>query len=310
MPGDLGEPRLGLSGAEFDRLAEVTDTVVHCGATVNFTRDYAAHRAVNVGGTLELIRLAARSRLKPFHFLSTLSVLPQSRPLEEPAAADLPPTDGYSRSKWVGELLLQRAAEHGLPLTVHRFGDVMPHSRHGIPSRWGLPDLLVRACARTGLSFGSPAVMDYLPVDHAGALVTAAVLRRAYGYFHPMRPRPTRLDELLLAFRRELGLTEVSYEAFWTAVEASAAVDGDRDAAALLALLPEPSGDAAQDGKRIAALQRYEPLPAARANADRLAAAAGLGRPPVGPETFARYADHDRTTRQDGAALHVMELVG
>lgn len=310
VPGDLGEPRLGLGAAEFDRLAEVTDTVVHCGATVNFTRDYAAHRDVNVGGTLELIRLAARSRLKPFHFLSTLSVLPQGQPLEEPVAADLPPADGYSRSKWVGELLLQRAAERGLPLAVHRFGDVMPHSRHGVPSRWGLPDLLVRACARTGLRFRSPAVMDYLPVDYAGALVTAAVLRHAYGYFHPMRPQPTRLDELLLAFRHELGLTEVSYETFWSAVETSAAVDGDRDAAALLALLPEPSGDAAHDGKRIAALLRYEPLPATRRNADRLAAAAGLGRPPVGPETFARYAGHYRTTRQDGAALPVIELVG
>lgn len=315
VPGDLGRPRLGLGAAEFRRLAEVTDTVVHCGAVVNFARDYEAHRGVNVAGTLELIRLATESRLKPFHFISTLGVLPPGDagfgpPIEAAAAADRPPADGYSRSKWVAELLLQQAADRGLPLTVHRFGEVMPHSRHGVPSRWGLPDLLVRACLRTGLSFRSPAVMDYLPVDRVGALVTVALLRRESGYFHAMQPQATRLDELLSAFQRHLGLTEVSYRGFWHAVESAATEHDDRDLAALLALLPEPAGEDRAVETEFAALFRYEAVPASRSNADRLAAEAGLGRPAVGPAAFARYAEYYRTAGTDPATLPVMELVG
>lgn len=42
--GDLAEPRLGVGEAEFQRLAEGIDTIVHNGALVNYVRTYDALR--------------------------------------------------------------------------------------------------------------------------------------------------------------------------------------------------------------------------------------------------------------------------
>jgi hypothetical protein len=73
--GDLGEPRLGISEEEFERLADQMDVIYHNGAMVNFVYPYRVHKAANVLGTQEVLRLASRTRLKPVHFVSTLSIL-------------------------------------------------------------------------------------------------------------------------------------------------------------------------------------------------------------------------------------------
>ncbi len=75
--GDLGRPLLGLTEQEFGRLSQTVDTIVHNGAMVNLLLDYQAHRGPNVLGTVELLRLACRGRMKAFHFISTLTIFPR-----------------------------------------------------------------------------------------------------------------------------------------------------------------------------------------------------------------------------------------
>ncbi len=75
IPGDLGEPHLGLDDETFERLANQVDVIYHNGAMVNFVYPYQAHKASNVLGTQEVLRLASQVKLKPVHFVSTLSIL-------------------------------------------------------------------------------------------------------------------------------------------------------------------------------------------------------------------------------------------
>jgi len=70
----LSLPLLGLTAERFEQLCSVLDVVYHNGAAVNSIQPYEYHRAPNVSGTHEMIRLAATNKLKPLHHVSTLSV--------------------------------------------------------------------------------------------------------------------------------------------------------------------------------------------------------------------------------------------
>ena len=60
MPGDVQEPDLGLETSERDRLASKIGTIVHSAASVSFTMPLDESRAINVGGTRNVIEFADR----------------------------------------------------------------------------------------------------------------------------------------------------------------------------------------------------------------------------------------------------------
>ena len=122
--GDLARPRLGLSPEAFDSLAASIDVVYHNGAYVNFVYPYQVLKPANVGGTVEVLRLATQTKVKPLHFVSTVSVfdapeydsaspeyggpaIAEDHPL--PAVGSL--RGGYAQSKCVAEKLVRTAAE-------------------------------------------------------------------------------------------------------------------------------------------------------------------------------------------------------
>ncbi len=71
---DLAQPRLGLADADWQRLAETGDVILHCGAFVHHLHGYGSLKAANVGSTEALLELSLSVRRKPMCFISTLSV--------------------------------------------------------------------------------------------------------------------------------------------------------------------------------------------------------------------------------------------
>lgn len=144
--GDLSDPRMGLSAAEFAALASHVDGILHMGAVRSFWDHYHLLRPSNVTPTKTLIQLAAARHI-PIHYVSTAGVLELERWAAAAAAAQLegqmqmqmqvdgqqqleleaappPPSDanGYVVSRWASEQLLARAAAVlGVPTTIHRF---------------------------------------------------------------------------------------------------------------------------------------------------------------------------------------------
>lgn len=112
----LGEP-----------LVEV-DVVVHCAARAHIMNDEVAdplaeYRRINVDGTLNLARQAAKAGVKRFIFISSIKVNGESTPLDTPfTAGDIPaPQDAYGISKLEAEQGLQElAAETGMELVIIR----------------------------------------------------------------------------------------------------------------------------------------------------------------------------------------------
>jgi len=94
------------------------DVVIHAAARVHVMRDHASDplaefRSVNVEGTLNLARQAARAGVKRFIFISSIKVNGESTREGYPFTADdrTEPDDPYGRSKWEAEQGLFRLAE-------------------------------------------------------------------------------------------------------------------------------------------------------------------------------------------------------
>lgn len=143
LVGDLSAPNLGLDSAVHARLADEVDLVFHNAALVNHRLGYRQLFEPNVLGTVELIRLALTRRRKRFDYVSTMGVAHRGEGGsigEEADVREASPTraiddgvyaNGYSISKWAGEVLLRDAHEkYGLPVNVYRSDMILPHSTY------------------------------------------------------------------------------------------------------------------------------------------------------------------------------------
>ncbi|GAB2605776.1 non-ribosomal peptide synthetase [Kribbella endophytica] len=310
--GDLAQPRFGLADDEWAQLTSVVDVVVHNGAMVNLVLGYQSHRAANVLGTAEALRLATTGRHKAFHHISTLSLLEAVPGRPESAPAQLPPAmNGYSLSKWAAERLVEQAADRGLAAAVYRLGEVMPHSVTGVPSPKSLPDLIVRWNVQLGLAFRSPIVLDYTPIDQVTTLVTTGVRSGARGWFHLAQPEPVRLDDLLAEFALEFGLEPVPYREFWLRLQEQALSDGlNDDMAALLAMLPAAGRDVPDQALEESLLQLFGEagVGCTRSRSVGLLSQAGVRLAAADAGVLRRYTAHYRRVRR--AALRSEHAVG
>ncbi|MBN8579020.1 MAG: amino acid adenylation domain-containing protein [Anaerolineae bacterium] len=176
--GDLGEPRLGLTDEVFEQLTHVIDVIYHNGALVNFVYPYHAHKASNVLGTQEVLRLASRIKLKPVHFVSTLSILysgdaNDGRIIREDVSLDEvgAPFGGYAQSKWVAEKLMTQAGERGIPYAIYRPGLVSGHSISGAWNNDNLISSMTRACILLGSVPTLDVMVNIVPVDFVSAAI-------------------------------------------------------------------------------------------------------------------------------------------
>ncbi|TQK44315.1 amino acid adenylation domain-containing protein/thioester reductase-like protein [Streptomyces sp. SLBN-118] len=208
--GDLGKPGLGLSPGAFEELGSTIDAVYHFGGQVNFIYPYHDLRAANVEGTYEIIRLAA-DRAVPVHFTSSMAVLAgfgpagvrevtENTPLRFPEYLSV----GYVESKWVGEALLKKASDAGLPVAIHRLMDITGGSTTGVMNTSSEMAALFGFIARTGLCPDVRLPLDFLPADHlARAIGHISTHHPARGeVYHLTNPRPTLLDSLAERLRR------------------------------------------------------------------------------------------------------------
>ncbi|MGP1384060.1 MAG: amino acid adenylation domain-containing protein [Thainema sp.] len=195
--GDLSQPNLGLTEAEFQALAYQVDRIYHNGASVNLAYPYTAVRAANVLGTQALLRLATQVKLKPIAYVSTLSVFSgldsaAGAITEETNLSQVPPPlGGYARSKWVAENLLWTACDRGVPVAVYRPGRILGHQQTGICNTRDRLSLMLRGCLYLGCAPAVETQVDMTPVDYISqAIVHLSQRSTTWGQaFHLCNPR-------------------------------------------------------------------------------------------------------------------------
>lgn len=148
VTGNLGEHKLGMDDATWQRILEEADVVIHNGAQVHWVLPYSNLKGPNVQGTIDAIALCSAGRPKLFAFVSSTSVLDTDYyvQLSEKSIRsggkgvseddDLQGSSkglgtGYGQTKWVSEYLVREAGRRGLAGSIIRPGYVTGDSKTG-----------------------------------------------------------------------------------------------------------------------------------------------------------------------------------
>jgi amino acid adenylation domain-containing protein/thioester reductase-like protein len=249
--GDLSQPLLGLSREKFQQMASQVDVIYHNGAFVNFTYPYSALKAANVLGTQEVLRLASQIKVKPVHFISTLSVVVQNNPdvslVREQDSLDEAkrPSSGYAQSKWVAEKLVTIARERGFPICIYRPGRISGHSKTGACNPSDHTYRMIKGCIQLGSIPNQNIQLNFSPVDYVSkAIVSLSNQKESIGKaFHLVNPQPLPLKEMA-NYIRSLGypIELVGYEQ-WRSQLLSTADSPENALYPLLSIFSEESSN-------------------------------------------------------------------
>jgi len=214
IAGDKGEANLGLDPQTWQRLADTVDLIVDPAALVNHVLPYSQLFGPNAVGTAELIRIALTTKQKPFVYVSTIGVGAGIEPTQFTEEGDIRVisatrtvddsyANGYSNSKWAGEVLLREAHELcGLPVSVFRCDMILADTTYA--GQLNLPDMFTRlmmSLVATAIAPGSfyeldadgnrqRAHYDGLPVEFIAEAISTLGERVVHGFetYHVMNP--------------------------------------------------------------------------------------------------------------------------
>jgi long-chain acyl-CoA synthetase len=169
--GDLTSTNFGLSSTEYRTLAETTDSVIHCAASLN-RRSEKVCLNVNLRGTLEVVKLAQAARdlhgLRRFSHVSTVAVAGhrQDEVVEEDHAIDWDRSDydPYARTKKFSEHMVNEL----LPDVSHivlRPSIVLGDSRHAETTQFDMVRSFVFLAGLPVLPFRPDDRIDIVNVD-------------------------------------------------------------------------------------------------------------------------------------------------
>lgn len=205
VPGDLAQPRLGV-GSQYSTLCERVDAVFHCGAHVHHLSPYRRLEPANVDGTRELLRIVSRGQPKRLHHLSSLSIFADAdrdRVVSELTAIDgeqHPHGKGYAASKWVADMLIERAIGRGASARIYRLGRVAGETNSGAVNTDDMFCRLLVSCAMLGCYADDAAfATNLLPVDVVARSLLLLALSDEPGLpaYHLHHPQGTGVEAFM-----------------------------------------------------------------------------------------------------------------
>ena len=222
VTGDLSAEYFGLSKDAFLTMAEQTDVIIHNGAMVHWVYPYSKLKPMNVGGTVECLRLATMGKdLASMHFVSSTSVFDSPHydnsmvKVSEDDQLDGGPglTVGYGQSKWIAEKLVMLAMTRGVPATIFRPGYITGHSMTGVMNTDDFLVRLMKGCLELGQAPTIRNAINACPVNFVSAsIVHIASKPDALGQsYHIDNPHTFRLGDFfdnLLNFGYNLELVD------------------------------------------------------------------------------------------------------
>ena len=218
VTGSVERPRLGLDEQAWQALARSVDVIVHAAANVNFMPPLDRLWPVNVGGTLNLLRLAGDARLKPLHLVSSYSVFNDAAyagvatVTEEPLAGEGRGfRRGYPMSKWIAERVGDLARDRGWNVTTHRLGLLWGDARTGRSKADDVLTMNLQACLELGLAQDIDFLMHVTPVDFAAAAVASVALAPVHAnrHYHAITEDPINWRDLVAWMQRDGHMLEL-----------------------------------------------------------------------------------------------------
>lgn len=229
IPGDLSKAGFGMDADALVSLADGITGILHNGAHLSQMASYSQLAATNVGGTRQILEIAAERGGLPVQMISSVAVFEASayrnKVVDETDEVDAWEGiyNGYSQTKWVSERMVLNARHQGLPVTIYRPPLIGGDSRTGAWHRDDLLYRLLKGCMELGMAPDMPWELDLVPVDYvANAITQLAWLPESNGRnFHLHHPDPLPLKDLLTGLiDKGAPLRIVSMDEWLEAIEA------------------------------------------------------------------------------------------
>ncbi len=177
--GDLTTPQFGLAADDYDRLIHMTDSVIHCAASLNRKSEKSCLN-VNLRGTLEVVQLAQRADhyhgLRRFSHVSTVAVagVRKNEVVTEDKSIDWDRSDydPYARTKKFCEHMIRQILPE-VPRTIFRPSIVLGDSRFAQTTQFDMVKAFVFLAGLPALPFRPTDKIDIVNVDFvADAIAT------------------------------------------------------------------------------------------------------------------------------------------
>lgn len=224
IPGTLSLAQFGLEDQSFEELGRSVHSIYHIGGHVSLLKAYSDLKRLNVGSTLDVIRLAKLgSHRTEIHYLSTWSVphlQSWTNATHETHGIDITEISpgkyrpgggeelGYFKSRWVAEMLLNEAANRGFPVTIYRSSAMTSNMTSSLSNPADNLTLnMVLSMIEVGsvpdlATSGPEFVIDLIPIDYLTSVMAHLSSSDAIGppktpaYYHVGNPSPLKLRDL------------------------------------------------------------------------------------------------------------------
>lgn len=203
ITGDVSAPMFGWDKAQFDRLADGADLLIHCAATVRFDLEDEDYARVNIGGAANAVEFARAGDMPLLH-VSTAYVCGarDGQIFESDRLPDRGFANGYEKSKAAAERLIRAS---GVPFAIARPSIVVGDSASGeirqFDTTYAAFKLIAEGHVRH-MPARAGATLDFVPIDHvAGSIADIAqnMRKAAGGTFHLVSGRPIPVTQFTAA---------------------------------------------------------------------------------------------------------------
>lgn len=292
VPGDVGKPYLGVDKPTWRQLCQDVEMIVHNAAISSYAMPYRQLKPTNVLGTLEVLRLAGQVRVKPLHYISSLSVFPgqpgEHHFREEPLMHPNGLAGGYRQTKWVSERLITLAGERGLPCRIYRPGQITGAQTNGACSTDTYLNAAIKSCIQLQTELPFDVMLDISPVDFCAQSVAHIALSGAgeHRIYHLTQSAPLHWRDLIDMLRqRGYRIDAVSYPEWYQRLAAALEAGEQNALGKFFSLFGEeaPSKDAGDEGS----LPHYD-----YRNLLQALAGSGISAQPLDQSLLNRYLDY------------------
>ncbi|KAL2628743.1 hypothetical protein R1flu_013429 [Riccia fluitans] len=205
LAGDVQQSKLGLSDEVYSQLSDHVDLIYHVAADTNYIRPYGEMRQPNVEGTRNILHFAATGpSLKTLHYVSTIglfgslsgftcSTLDENFNIQECLPFFSQGETGYTKSKWVAEVMVLDFMSRGFPVSIYRPGFIEAHSVTGVANIDDMMCRYIKGCIQMGSYPNLPRkYWEPIPVNFAADAITYISLREAPGQIYNLVPNRER----------------------------------------------------------------------------------------------------------------------
>ncbi|KAK4495954.1 hypothetical protein PRZ48_013222 [Zasmidium cellare] len=253
--GDLEKPRLGLSDADYKKVTDDYELIIHNGARVHWLMPYENLKAANVSSTIEAIKLCSTGKPKRLSFISSTSALDTEHYIKQSDAGQpVLESDtlegsrqglgtGYGQTKWVSEQVIRAACTRGLNATIIRPGYVLGDPENGVSNTDDFLVRMLKGCVQVGARPDVTNTINMVPVTRVARVVNAVSMHGETNTVSHVDARPRLTFNEYLGILEEYGYSVPvePYETWKHKVEAY--VEAGKDELALLGLYHMVTGD-------------------------------------------------------------------